>query len=62
MVVVVVYVAVVGEGGWLLLLEVGLGVEEEEAEEKLTPYLWIILFNSCNINNKKNTFSGCSFI
>ena len=38
MVVVVVYVAVVGEGGRLLLLEVGL-VVEEEAEEKLTPYL-----------------------
>ena len=38
MVVVVVYVAVVGEGrGRLLLLEVGL-VVEEEAEEKLTPY------------------------
>ena len=53
MVVVVVYVAVVGEGGRLLLLEVGLVVEE--AEERLTPYLsvlirkWIILFNSCNI-------------
>ena len=56
MLVVVVYVAVVGEGGWLLLLDVGL-VVEEEAEEKLMPYLsvfirkWIILFNSCNIKN-----------
>ena len=59
MIVVVVYVAVVGEGGRLLLLEVGL-VVEEEAEEKLTPYLsvfirkWIILYNSCNIK-KINT-------
>ena len=47
---------VLGRGGWLLLLEVGLEVEEE-AEEKLRPYLslfirkWIILFNSCNIKN-----------
>ena len=56
MLVVVVYVAVVGEGGRLLLLDVEL-VVEEEAEEKLMPYLsvfirkWIILFNSCNIKN-----------
>ena len=48
MVVVVVHMAVVGEGGRLLLLEVGL-VVEEEAEKKLMPYLsvfirkWIIL-------------------